>query len=155
MYFTPVYEVIESKSNRRRDDKEKQYRDELRLYYEELGYRCDVEIVCSVGKVDLLAVAEGLPTLLVEAKEVSQWKHALGQILSYALFLDELKLIPSGNRDVELQVYLFQNPIESKKTKKPRKAQKNLKETLDYAVIGSVLSRYNVTLLTREELFLC
>ena len=45
----------------------------------ELGGQMEVET--PVGYIDILT-----PTKIIEVKEISKWKHALGQILSYATY---------------------------------------------------------------------
>ena len=42
---------------------------------------CEIEVKTPVGNIDILT-----PTKLIEIKQSKQWKHALGQLLSYSEF---------------------------------------------------------------------
>jgi hypothetical protein len=44
-------------------------------------YNGQIEVETPVGFIDVLT-----PTMIIEIKEASKWKHALGQILSYAVY---------------------------------------------------------------------
>ncbi len=60
-------------------DTEKQIRDRLKL---ELDGQ--VEVSTAVGRIDLLTATE-----VIEIKDISDWKGALGQILAYSAFFPE------------------------------------------------------------------
>lgn len=65
--------------------------DELRL---KSAAAVATEVRCPAGRIDLLSSS---PNAIVEVKTVLQWKHALGQVLSYQIYYPHLTPI----------VYLF------------------------------------------------
>jgi DNA-binding MarR family transcriptional regulator len=61
------------------DDTERRIRDRLKL---ELGG--EVEVSTAVGRIDLLTATE-----VIEIKNISDWKEALGKLLAYSAFFPE------------------------------------------------------------------
>jgi DNA-binding MarR family transcriptional regulator len=61
------------------DEAERKIRDRLRA---EIGG--EIEVITSVGRIDLLTEFE-----VIEVKEISNWKEALGKILAYSAFFPE------------------------------------------------------------------
>jgi hypothetical protein len=59
----------------------------------------EIEVKTAVGYIDLMTDTE-----IIEIKEISKWKHALGQILSYGVFYPQKSkkiILFGGNKTIE------------------------------------------------------
>jgi hypothetical protein len=62
----------------------------------------DTEVSCPCGRIDLLT-----DRYIIELKRASQWKHALGQLLSYSAYhLHQKRVIYLFGSSMELDKYL-------------------------------------------------
>ncbi|KYC34887.1 hypothetical protein WA1_50130 [Scytonema hofmannii PCC 7110] len=88
--------MIDSEADRNRNvasaDVERQIQDRLK---HELGGQ--TEVVTAVGRIDLLTSTE-----VIEIKEISDWKEALGKVLAYSAFKPEhsKRIHPFGKPDL-------------------------------------------------------